>query len=268
MADTLHKWSDVSLDRLEMIAGWADHQVKPNSENNCHPLWNNKLSAKRQSSKTEAITPKAMEIAKRICEADGKASKPAVGKARGKEAHREEGRHQGRPRQGGHRRTGAGQGRVARRLNPQPVLSGMDLMMNRTVQILIERNELTQQEAQQMFRIRRPCGTRLSVSTSSTTPPAPAFFSPRSIFHMNTKKPPLGRLFRQAELSAIGRKLVIPVTMLPGLPKRVPFTSNHPPTSDKLGDTPPLQRDTPPISPQSIFGRPANPTAKSSSVGT
>lgn len=200
MADTFHKWSDVSLDRLEMIAGWADHQVKPNSENNCHPLWNNKLSAKRQSSKAEAITPKAMEIAKRICEADGKASKPAVGKARGKEAHREEGRHQGRPRQGGHRRTGAGQGRVARRLNPQPVLSGMDLMMNRTVQILIERNELTQQEAQQMFRIRRPCGTRLSVSTSSTTPPAPAFFSPRSIFHMNTKKPPLGRLFRQAEL--------------------------------------------------------------------
>lgn len=89
MADTLHKWTDVSLDRLEMIAGWADHQVKPNSENNCHPLWNNKLSAKRQSSKTEAITPKAMEIAKRIirrefgvkriCEADVKVSKSDKG---------------------------------------------------------------------------------------------------------------------------------------------------------------------------------------------
>ena len=127
LVDTFHEWTDVSLDGLEIIVGRADGEVKPNSESDYHALWNNKLdiisqerfyeigadrhhgkfygtmeeataaqqlkfkryAAKRQSSKTEDITPKAMEIAmriirrefgvKRICEADVKVSKSGKG---------------------------------------------------------------------------------------------------------------------------------------------------------------------------------------------
>ena len=118
MVDTFHEWADISLDGLEIIVGRADSEVAPHSENDYHTLWNNKLDiiskerfyeigadrchgkfygtleeaiaaqqlkvrryiAKHQDSKTEDITPRAMEIAKRIirrefkvkriCEAD------------------------------------------------------------------------------------------------------------------------------------------------------------------------------------------------------
>ena len=127
LVDTFHEWTDVSLDGLEIIVGRADGEVKPNSENDYHTLWNNKLdiisqerfyeigadrhhrkfygtleeaaaaqqlkfkryAAKRQSGKAEDITPKAMEISKRIirrefgvkriCEADVKVSKSDKG---------------------------------------------------------------------------------------------------------------------------------------------------------------------------------------------
>ena len=104
MVDTFHEWTDISLDGLEIIVGRADNEVIPNCENDYHTLWNTKLDiisrerfyeigadrrhgkfygtmeeavaaqqlkvqryiAKHQDSKTEDITPKAMEIAKRI----------------------------------------------------------------------------------------------------------------------------------------------------------------------------------------------------------
>ena len=43
LVDTFHEWTDVSLDGLEIIVGRADGEVKPNSENDYHTLWNNKL---------------------------------------------------------------------------------------------------------------------------------------------------------------------------------------------------------------------------------
>lgn len=104
LVDTFHEWSDISLDGLEIIVGRADSEVIPNSENDYHTLWNSRLDvisrerfyeigadrrhgkfygtleeataaqrlkvqryiAKHQDSKAEDITPKAMEIAKRI----------------------------------------------------------------------------------------------------------------------------------------------------------------------------------------------------------
>ncbi len=123
MVDTFHEWNDISLDGLEIVVGRADSEVVPNSENDYHTLWNTKLDiisrerfydigadrrhgkfygtmeeataaqqlkiqryiAKRRDSKSEDITPKAMEIAKRIirrefkvkriCETDVKISK-------------------------------------------------------------------------------------------------------------------------------------------------------------------------------------------------
>ena len=123
MVDTFHEWTDISLDGLEIIVGRADSEVIPNCENDYHTLWNSKLDiisrerfyeigadrchgkfygtqeeataaqqlrfqryiAKHQDSKTEDITAKAMEIAKRIirrefnvkriCEADVTVSK-------------------------------------------------------------------------------------------------------------------------------------------------------------------------------------------------
>ncbi len=104
LVDTFHEWTDISLDGLEIIVGRADSEVEPNSENDYHTLWNTKLDiisrerfyeigadrrhgkfygtpeeataaqqlkvqryiAKRQTSKPEDITTKAMEIAKRI----------------------------------------------------------------------------------------------------------------------------------------------------------------------------------------------------------
>lgn len=127
MVDTFHEWTDTSLDGLEIVVGRADSEVRPNSHTDYHTLWNNKLEiiskerfyeigedrrhgkfygtyeqavtahqvklqryiAKRQNSKTEDLTPKAMEIAKRIirrefgvkriCEADVKVSKYSNG---------------------------------------------------------------------------------------------------------------------------------------------------------------------------------------------
>ncbi len=120
---SFHEWTDISLDGLEIIVGRADSEVEPNSENDCHTLWNTKLDiiskerfyeigadrvhgkcygtceeataaqqvrlqryiAKNRDRKTENITSKAMEIAKRIirrefgvkriCEADVVVSK-------------------------------------------------------------------------------------------------------------------------------------------------------------------------------------------------
>nr|WP_325304664.1 hypothetical protein [uncultured Oscillibacter sp.] len=104
MVDTFHEWTDISLDGLEIIVGRADSEVIPNCENDYYTLWNTKLDiisrerfyeigadrrhgkfygtleeaiaaqqlkvrryiAKHQDSKTEDITPRAMEIAKRI----------------------------------------------------------------------------------------------------------------------------------------------------------------------------------------------------------
>lgn len=43
MVDTFHDWTNISLDGLEIIVGRADSEVKPNSENDYHTLWNNKL---------------------------------------------------------------------------------------------------------------------------------------------------------------------------------------------------------------------------------
>ena len=123
MGDTFHEWTDISLDGLEIIVGRADSEVIPNCESDYCTLWNNRLDiisrerfyeigadrhhgkfygtqeeataaqqlrfqryiAKHQDSKTEDITAKAMEIAKRIirrelkikriCEADVTVSK-------------------------------------------------------------------------------------------------------------------------------------------------------------------------------------------------
>ena len=104
MVDTFHEWTDISLDGLEIIVGRADNEVIPNCENDYHTLWNTKLDiisrerfyeigadrrngkfygtleeaitaqqlkvrryiAKHQDRKTEDITLKAMELAKRI----------------------------------------------------------------------------------------------------------------------------------------------------------------------------------------------------------
>ena len=104
MVDTFHEWTDISLDGLEIIVGRADSEVIPNCENDYHTLWNTKLDiisresfyvfgavrrhgnfqgyldvgtpahhlkvhryiAKHKNSKSEDITAKAMEIAKRI----------------------------------------------------------------------------------------------------------------------------------------------------------------------------------------------------------
>ncbi len=127
MVDTFHEWTDISLDGLEIIVGRANSEVIPNSENDYHTLWNNELDilsrerfyeigadrrhgkfygtleeattaqqlkfqryiAKHQDNKSEDITAKAMEIAKRIirrefkvkriCEADVKVSKSSNG---------------------------------------------------------------------------------------------------------------------------------------------------------------------------------------------
>lgn len=118
MVDTFHEWTDISLDGLEIIVGRADSEVIPNSENDYHTLWNNRLDIiskerfyevgadrrhgkfygtledataaqrlrfqrymnRRHETESQDITPKAMEIAKRIvrrefgakriCEAD------------------------------------------------------------------------------------------------------------------------------------------------------------------------------------------------------
>lgn len=123
LVDTFHEWDKLSLDGLEIIVGRADSEVIPNCENDYHTLWNSKLDiisrerfyeigadrrhgkfygtlekataaqqlkvrryiAKHQDSKSEDITVKAMEIAKRIisrefkvkriCEADVTISK-------------------------------------------------------------------------------------------------------------------------------------------------------------------------------------------------
>ena len=104
MVDTFHEWTDISLDGLEIIVGRANSEVIPNSENDYRTLWNSELDilsqerfykigedrhhgkfygtleeataaqqlkvqryiAKRQTSKPEDITARAMEIAKRI----------------------------------------------------------------------------------------------------------------------------------------------------------------------------------------------------------
>lgn len=123
MVDTFHEWSDISLDGLEIIVGRANSEVVPNSDNDYHALWNNELDIisrerfyevgenrrrrkfygtqeqavaaqqlkfqrytfRNQGRKTQNVTAKAMEIAKRvirrqfsvkrICEADVKVSK-------------------------------------------------------------------------------------------------------------------------------------------------------------------------------------------------
>lgn len=127
MVDTFHDWTNISLDGLEIIVGRADSEVKPNSESDYHTLWNNRLNiisrerfyeigddrhhgkfygtleeataaqqlkvqryiAKHQGNKAKDLTPKAMEIAKRIirrefkvkriCEANVKVSKSDKG---------------------------------------------------------------------------------------------------------------------------------------------------------------------------------------------
>lgn len=127
MVDTFHEWTDISLDGLEIIVGRADSEVIPNCENDYHTLWNTKLDiisrerfyeigadrhhgkfygtleeataaqqlkvqryiVKHQSGEAKDLTPKAMEIAKRIirrefnvkriCEADVKVSKSSSG---------------------------------------------------------------------------------------------------------------------------------------------------------------------------------------------
>lgn len=104
MVDTFHEWTDISLDGLEIVVGRANSEVIPNSENDYRTLWNSELDilsrerfykigedrhhgtfygtleeataaqqlkvqryiAKRQTSKPEDITARAMEIAKRI----------------------------------------------------------------------------------------------------------------------------------------------------------------------------------------------------------
>ena len=123
MADTFHEWADISLNGLEIIVGRADSEVIPHSENDYHTLWNNRLDIiskerfyeigadryhgkfygtledataaqllrrqrymnRHQDSGSQDISPKAMEVAKRIirrefgvkriCEADIKVSK-------------------------------------------------------------------------------------------------------------------------------------------------------------------------------------------------
>ncbi len=104
MVDAFFGKLDSPLDGLEIIVGRADSEVIPNCENDYHTLWNTNLDiisrerfyeigadrrhgkfygtleeaiaaqqlkvqryiAKHQDSKSEDITPKAMEIAKRI----------------------------------------------------------------------------------------------------------------------------------------------------------------------------------------------------------
>lgn len=123
LVETFHEWGKLSIEGLEIIVGRADSEVIPNCESDYCTLWNNRLDiisrerfyeigadrhhgkfygtqeeataaqqlrfqryiAKHQDSKTEDITAKAMEIAKRIirrefkvkriCEADVKVSK-------------------------------------------------------------------------------------------------------------------------------------------------------------------------------------------------
>ena len=123
MVDAFFGSFDTPLNGLEIIVGRADSEVEPNSENDYHTLWNTNLDilsrerfyeigadrrhgkfygtmeeataaqelkvqryiAKYQTGKSEDITSKAMEIAKRIirrefkvkriCEADVKVSK-------------------------------------------------------------------------------------------------------------------------------------------------------------------------------------------------
>lgn len=127
LVDTFHEWDKLSLDGLEIIVGRADSEIIPNSENDYRTLWNSKLNiisrerfyeigadrchgkfygtleettaaqqlkvqryiAKHQSSEAKDLTPKAMEIAKRIIrrefkvkrisEADVKISKSSSG---------------------------------------------------------------------------------------------------------------------------------------------------------------------------------------------
>lgn len=104
LVDSFHEWTDISLDGLEIIVGRADSEVEPNSESDCHTLWNNRLTiiikerfyeigadrrhgkfygtleeataaerlkiqryrARHQGSSAQDITDKAMEVAKRI----------------------------------------------------------------------------------------------------------------------------------------------------------------------------------------------------------
>ena len=54
LVDTFHEWTDISLDGLEIIVGRADGEVKPNSENDYHTLWNNKLPSKGSKGKSYA----------------------------------------------------------------------------------------------------------------------------------------------------------------------------------------------------------------------
>ena len=123
LVETFHEWGKLSIEGLEIIVGRADSEVIPNCESDYCTLWNNRLDiisrerfyeigadrhhgkfygtqeeataaqqlrfqryiAKHQDSKTEDITAKAMEIAKRIirrelkikriCEADVTVSK-------------------------------------------------------------------------------------------------------------------------------------------------------------------------------------------------
>jgi len=118
-----HEWTDAPLEGVEIVVGRASAEVKPNSCEDRYTIWNNRLDvisaerfyeiatkrnnekfygtreeaiatqqvrlqryiAKCQNSKTEDLTPKVMEIAKRIirrefgvkriCEADVKVSK-------------------------------------------------------------------------------------------------------------------------------------------------------------------------------------------------
>lgn len=44
LVDSFHEWTDISLDGLEIIVGLAASEVEPNSENDYHTLWNNKLT--------------------------------------------------------------------------------------------------------------------------------------------------------------------------------------------------------------------------------
>ena len=104
LVETFHEWGKLSIEGLEIIVGRADSEVIPNCENDYHTLWNTKLDiisrerfyeigadrrhgkfygtleeataaqqlkvqryiAKHKNSKSEDITAKAMEIAKRI----------------------------------------------------------------------------------------------------------------------------------------------------------------------------------------------------------
>lgn len=113
MVDSFFGSFDNPLNGLEIIVGRADNEVEPNSENDYHTLWNNKLDilsrerfyeigadrrhgkfygtmeeataakqlkvqryiAKHQTSKSEDITAQAMEIAKRIIRREFKAKR-------------------------------------------------------------------------------------------------------------------------------------------------------------------------------------------------